>query len=66
MPIQLLSLYLDPPVAVPVLHHDDEAGPALGQVVGGHPFPPLVALAPWGVTRSFRGLCHEIFIYRPP
>lgn len=28
-------------LGVPVLHHDDEAGPAVGQVVAGHPLSAL-------------------------
>ncbi len=32
------------PVCVPVFNHDNDAGPALGQIIGGHAFPAFVSL----------------------
>ena len=34
---------LNPSVRVPVLDHDDESGPALGQIEGRHALAPLVS-----------------------
>jgi hypothetical protein len=37
---------LYPLIRVPILYHDYQAGPALSEVVCGHPLPTLMPLAP--------------------
>ena len=44
-PTSNLPPHLYPPITMPVLHHDHQPRPALGEVVGGHAFPAFVSLA---------------------
>ncbi len=45
--VALVTVALDlyPSIVVAILNHDDQSGPALGEVVGGHALSALMTLA---------------------